>query len=152
MRANKIIELLLLIIMTTACSAKEEMYANKVIRLLQENKIKTEYFTHIVIIPEVGCGGCISEAEHFLQENQEEDILFIFTKVRSEKELRLRHGNILKRKNVIIDKEQEYSANEEEINIYPILIDIRNKDKYVWSFLEPGISYKDILIRMENTP
>ncbi|MBQ8875685.1 MAG: hypothetical protein IJY60_10350 [Bacteroides sp.] len=59
--------------------------------------------------------------------------------------MELRLGKLLNRKNVIIDLEQTYASEKEEINIYPIIMDIRAKDKYEWQFLEPGISYIDVM-------
>lgn len=136
---------LLLFFFVSSCRMEEEKYTAKVLQNLGKDSIDVELYTHIVIIPNVGCSGCISEAEHFFQENEEAPILFIFTKIRSLKELRLQYGKRLERKNVLVDKEQRYASGKEEINIYPIIIDIRDKDRYGWNFLEPGISYKEIL-------
>lgn len=137
--------LFLLVFSVSSCSVNEKQYAEKVLYNLHKDNIDMKLYTHIVIIPNVGCGGCISEAEHFFQENKEENILFVFTKVRSLKELRLQHGEKLERKNVLIDKHQRYASEKEEINIYPIIIDIREKGRGKWNFLEPGVSYQDIL-------
>lgn len=127
-----------------SCAAKEK-YTDKIMNLLLQDGIRAGDYTHVVVIPEAGCGGCISEAEHFFQECKETNILFIFTKVYSEKALRLRLGEDLKRENVLIDKKQLYIADEEEMNIYPIIIDIRGEKELEWRFLEPGISYRDVL-------
>lgn len=134
-----------LVFSVSSCFVNEEKYTEIVLCNLRKDNIDIELYTHIVIIPNVGCGGCISEAEHFFQENKEENILFVFTKVRSLKELRLRHGKKLERKNVLVDKQQRYASEKEEINIYPIIIDIRGKGRCKWDFLEPGVSYQDIL-------
>ena len=128
-----------------SCDSKEEQYADRVVSLLHEKGVEIKDFTHIVIIPGAGCGGCISEAEHFFQEYKDEGILFIFTKVYSIKELRLRLGSHLNRKNVLIDKEQLYISDKEEVNIYPIIIDVRDAGNFDWRFLEPGVSYQRIL-------
>ena len=140
------ISLCLTLISLSSCGTKEEQqYADKVISLLRGKGVETKDFTHVVIIPGAGCGGCISEAEHFFQEYRKESMLFVFTKIYSEKELRLRLGSHLDGKNVLIDKEQLYIADKEEINIYPIIIDIRDAGNFEWRFLEPGISYQSIL-------
>ena len=132
----------------SSCDAKADKYADKVVSLLHKKGFNTKNFTHAVIIPEAGCGGCISEAEHFFQEYKEESMLFVFTKVYSEKELRLRLGNQLNRKNVVIDKEELFIAGKEEINIYPIIIDIRDEENLEWRFLEPGVSYQEVLVTL----
>lgn len=135
----------LIVILFFGCTSKEINYTEKVVSLLYANNINVEDYSFIAIIPEIGCNGCISEAEHFFKENLKKDILFIFTKIQSKKEMELRLGKLLNRKNVIIDLEQTYASEKEEINIYPIIMDIRAKDKYEWRFLEPGISYIDVM-------
>lgn len=141
---------LLFISLFIGCVVHEEDYAQKVVKVLREEKIDVSKFTHVAIIPEEGCGGCISEAEHFFQENVDSAIFFVFTKIRSSKELRLRLGALLNRGNVLLDVEQRCVAQKEDINIYPIIIDVRNDKKYTWLFLEPGISYKSILFELNN--
>lgn len=143
--------LFILLFSISSCTTKEKDYTEKVLRTFIKNNVNIKPYTHIVIIPNIGCGGCISEAEHFFQENKEENILFVFTKIRSLKELRLRHGKDLERNNVLLDEKQQYASDKEEINIYPIIIDIRNKSKYEWHFLEPGISYQEVLNNLNDT-
>ena len=70
---------------------------------------------------------------------------YSITKVYSEKLLRLRLGKLLDRANVYVDKYQSYITDKTEINIYPVIVDIRDKDELEWRFLEPGVSYQDIL-------
>jgi len=51
-------------------------------------------YKYVVLIPKSGCSGCITNAETFFLENSYlEDILFIFTKVQSKKDLRIRVGD-----------------------------------------------------------
>lgn len=147
MRCN-ILFPLLLVLFFFSCSATDD-YADMVLSNLRKADIKIENYSHVVIIPDVGCGGCISEAEHFFKENIKGSFFFIFTKVYSLKELRLRHGDILESKNVLIDVEQEYASLSDEINIYPIIIDVRNTQKPVWKYLEPGISYQDVFKKLK---
>lgn len=123
----------------------EEDYADMVVGKLKEKNINLTNYSHIVVIPELGCGGCISEAENFFRENREQNILFIFTKISSMKEIRLRLGRMIDQKNVLIDNEQLYVSKEEAINVYPIIIDIRYISQKTWCFLEPGVSYRSLL-------
>ncbi|NBH68574.1 hypothetical protein D3Z46_20290 [Bacteroides sartorii] len=146
---NKCLVGLLFAFFFLSCSVKED-YARIVVSNLREEGVNVDSYTHIAIIPEEGCGGCISEAEHFFCENVESDIFFVFTKIRSRKELVLRLGKLLERENVLLDIEQRYVAKKEEMNIYPILIDIRTDDEYTWLFLEPGMSYERILEQFEK--
>ena len=144
MMRNKYLAGLLFTFFFLSCSVKED-YARMVVSNLREEGVNISRYTHIAIIPEEGCGGCISEAEHFFCKNVESEIFFVFTKIRSRKELGLRLGKFLEKENVLLDIEQKYVATKEEINIYPILIDIRKDDDYTWLFLEPGMSYERIL-------
>lgn len=141
---------LLFVSLLTGCNVYEEDYAQRVVKTLREDEIDISKFTHVAIIPEEGCGGCISEAEHFFRENVDSAVFFVFTKIRSKKELRLRLGNLLDRDNVLLDMEQRCVAQKEDMNIYPIIIDVRNDKKYSWLFLEPGISYRSILFEKNN--
>lgn len=127
------------------CSTEEKEYAENVVATLRKNDVNLTEYSHVVVIPNVGCGGCISEAEHFFRENKEQDILFVFTKISSVKSLRLRLGDMINQKNVLIDSKSLYASQKEEINVYPVIIDIRNENKYTWHFLEPGVSYEKIL-------
>lgn len=144
---QSILFLLILSVVTSlsSCVDNKEGYAERIVHQLHNDGINTEKYTHVVIIPESGCGGCISEAEHFFIEYKEQNIYFIFTKVYSEKLLRLRLGKLLDRANVYVDKYQSYITDKTEINIYPVIVDIRDKDELEWRFLEPGVSYQDIL-------
>lgn len=125
------------------CSQGKDNYADSVVGMLEKKIVLTKY-SHIVVIPELGCGGCISEAENFFRENKDQNIYFIFTKISSMKELRLRLGQMIKQKNVLIDIQQLYAPEKEEMNVYPIVIDIRHAVK-TWCFLEPGVSYRNLL-------
>ena len=67
----------------------------------------TYSYQYIMLIPNSGCTGCISEAEYFFKEYKYNDkIIFIFTHVISKKDLRIRMGKEnLQRKNVLIDND-----------------------------------------------
>lgn len=132
-----------------SCSSKKKDYADMVVEKLEKKNIDLTHYSHIVVIPELGCGGCISEAENFFRENVGQNIFFIFTKISSMKEIRLRLGEMINQKNVLIDKKRLYMAEKEEMNVYPIIIDIRCASQKTWCFLEPGISYRE-LIEMPN--
>jgi hypothetical protein len=84
-----------------------------------------EKFKAIVVIPNQGCTGCISEAENYVIENApiREDVVFVFTQIQSLKLLRVKLGNeILKLKNVIFDSENSIKYPDENKIIYPMII------------------------------
>ena len=98
-------------------------------------------YSFIIIIPEEGCSGCISEAEDFYMNNKErQDLFFIFTNISSIKSIKLRVGKDIKdKKNVFLDLDNDFLSEQFNENIYPIVFDIRNKDNITYRFLEPGI-------------
>ena len=144
---NRIFVCLLFImsIILCNCSTQEKRYSENLVTTFKNNDLNLTENYQLFVITNVGCGGCISEAEHFFRENKAQDILFVFTKISSEKSLRLRLGNMINQKNVLIDSECIYASQKEEINVYPVIIDIRNENKYTWRFLDPGVSYETIL-------
>lgn len=89
----------------------------------------TVHYQYIMLIPNSGCTGCISEAEHFFKEyNNRDEILFIFTHVMSNKDLRIRLGKKnIQKENVFIDKNNSFYFEEFEESIYPIVAVIKNK-------------------------
>lgn len=89
----------------------------------------TYSYQYIMLIPNSGCTGCISEAEYFFKEYKDNDkILFIFTHVISKKDLRIRMGKEnLQRKNVLIDNDNQFYFEEFQESIYPIVAVIKNK-------------------------
>ena len=86
-------------------------------------------YQYIMLIPNSGCTGCISDAEYFFKEyNDHEEILFIFTRVISKKDLRIRLGkDNLQRKNVLIDNDNKFYFEKFQESIYPIVAVIKDK-------------------------
>lgn len=125
----------------SSCINTKEKYINEVVSNLKgvENFSFDDYY-YIVIIPESGCGGCISEAESFYIENSENNkIYFIFTQISSVKSLKLRIGQEnINKKNTYIDKENTFLSTNRETNIYPLIFDIRDLNNYSYHFLNPG--------------
>ena len=83
----------------------------------------------ILVIPNGGCNGCITDAELFVSENTlslKNRMLTIFTDVISEKNLGIRVGkNIVKSPYTIMDSDH-LTSNTELIIIYPSIIYLRD--------------------------
>lgn len=81
----------------------------------------------VVILPGLGCHGCIQEGEFFMKENaQNKDIYFVLTSIESLKILQNKIGlKVTEMTNVYLDK-----ANTIKIptinNIYPCIIEVSN--------------------------
>ena len=87
-------------------------------------------YKYVMLIPNSGCTGCISDAEYFFKEyNDKSEILFIFTHIISKKDLRIRvEKEILQRKNVLIDIENRFYFEQFQESIYPIVAVIKDKE------------------------
>lgn len=75
----------------------------------------------ILVVPDAGCNGCISEAEKFVVQNCKtlKNVLFVFTNIKSKKQLKLRVGDsVYYHPMVIIDTINKYADNSSN-NIYP---------------------------------
>lgn len=85
-------------------------------------------YRHIVLVPNGGCPGCVSEAEDYCIRHQADStLLFVFTNFVSRKELRIKLGKtLLERKNVWLDDELNLYFPEYKESIYPALIEVKN--------------------------
>jgi hypothetical protein len=123
--------------------------------LLAIESIKIDSFQWIVILPGLGCHGCIQEAELFMKEYIEnEQILFILTKVESIKILQQKiKFSIKDSKNVYIDRNNIFAIKSEN-GIYPCVIRIENSKMKNYSFQSPGNpafdTLREILKKKEN--
>lgn len=117
----KSIAILLYLISSIACKNQQEYTLDTYFNLDKNIKQRKA----IVVIPNQGCTGCISEAESFVIENAPKlkDVVFVFTQIQSVKLLRVKLGNeVLQQKNVIFDSENSIKYPDENKVIYPMII------------------------------
>lgn len=83
--------------------------------------------TSIVLLPGLGCHGCIQEGEAFLKENVEhKSLFFILTNIESLKLLQHKTGIALhQHSSIYIDKDNEFILPTNH-NIYPCIIQVKN--------------------------
>ena len=82
---------------------------------------------YVLVIPNAGCGGCISEAETFVSNNYHasDSLCSIFTNLKSSKQIKLRFGDsVYYHPNVIIDTSNRFLFKEK--SVYPILIELKD--------------------------
>lgn len=108
------------------------------------------YTRWIVIMPGLGCHGCIQEAEAFMKENVErQDILFVLTSISSLKILQQKIGVQVKDlPNVYIDREEAFmlpTAN----NIYPCIVRIESGKIVAHEFQSP--SNRGAFMKLQDT-
>jgi hypothetical protein len=106
----------------------------------------SQCYDYVVILPGSGCKGCITEGELFFKDNQaNENILFVLTKIHSLKTLSHKVGfDIKKSKNVHLDLENKIVPYD---NIYPILIkyDCNKLEINGIEYQKPGVNVFDQL-------
>ncbi|MBW8683886.1 hypothetical protein [Chitinophaga rhizophila] len=131
MRLRIILCCLMLSMITLSC---EQTDANKEGTIIEDGikelKLKPQY-DWLVIMPGLGCRGCIQEAEAFMRDYLDKpEILFVLTKVQSLKILEQKIGKELhSRQNVYIDK-QGYFDIPTNNTIYPCIVQL-DKGKVV---------------------
>ncbi len=88
--------------------------------------LKLNMVDYILIVPNQGCGGCITYAEEFYNKNKESDNLyFIFTQIASLKNIKSKLK--LNSSNTYIDAKNSFvKFFPEDMKIYPCLIAIVN--------------------------
>lgn len=109
------------------------------IRLKQDfTESRLDSLSFIVIIPEEGCGGCITIAEDFYNNfSSKDDILFIFTNVLSVKTLL--YKITVNDNNTIIDRNNEYiSIIPTGKRIYPFILAMRDGQARAMISQSPG--------------
>lgn len=92
----------------------------------------------IVVLPGLGCKGCIQEGEEFLKNYVSYDnILFVLTKVESIKLLQQKVGhNLVGRSNIIIDHTDSFELPSKN-SIYPLIIELDNSKMKAYQFQSP---------------
>lgn len=129
----KFIGLFVLAIIFLVCCTNNDYCTAIQLRLNNDSAIELNHYESVVIIPGSGCTGCISAAEYYFIENcNDNKILFILTNFISEKSMSIRLGgkDNIDRSNVIVDKNNNYYLSEFEERIYPIHFKVKDMVLY----------------------
>lgn len=124
---NIIYAILILGIFFTSCSESDSEVLSNVNLYLEENFAKNlDSVKFIVVIPEQGCGTCITQAENFYNEfSQNDDIVFVFCNVISNKILK--HKVNINYDNTVFDYDNEFlSLLPQNKQIYPCVFVMKN--------------------------
>jgi hypothetical protein len=113
-----------LMLMNASCK-KEGDYKNFMEETLEEKfGSSLNNYKSILIVPSVGCSGCISDTEHFIKQNINSlsNVKVIFTKINSKKILKHNIGDsIYYNKKVFVDSNNIFAYNTGK-TIYPALV------------------------------
>ena len=136
---NWIVILLLICISCQSETSRFQAYIQDNGYLELSSKIK-----YIVIIPSVGCGGCISYMEEFYRNNKELDsVIYVFTNFISKKMLSLKIGAKLSSNTYLDEKNIVMNYYPDDKKIYPCILELsqgRIKSVHYQSPFEDGIS------------
>lgn len=121
-----------------SCKQKiEEVEKKFLTSVIDEIKIDEKY-EWIVILPGLGCHGCIQEGEFFMKKNiSNTKILFVLTNISSLKILQQKVGiKINDHSNVFVDRNNRFKLPTENA-IYPCIIQIKQGEILQYSFQSP---------------
>jgi hypothetical protein len=127
------------IVMVSSCHKSPEKvernFLSKAIERIDENH-NSQW---IVVLPGLGCHGCIQEAEVFMQQYiTDRRVLFVLTKISSLKILQQKtEVRIDEHPNIYVDRENLFSIPTDN-GIYPCIVYMKNGKMGDHSFQSPG--------------
>lgn len=110
---------------------------------IEQSDITKEY-DKILVIPGAGCHGCITSAEFFVKDHIQEydNVLFVFTSVKSVKVLKMKLGNeMMDRRNVQLDLDNVFFNYKIKEAIYPVVVYLKNKRVCHIEYVSPENKY-----------
>ncbi|EOR95314.1 hypothetical protein ADIARSV_1509 [Arcticibacter svalbardensis MN12-7] len=127
-------------IITSFISCKktqDQVEKEQLINAINQTQINENY-RWIVVLPGLGCHGCIQEGEAFMRDHiKDNDILFVLTKISSLKILQQKIGmKITEQANVYIDKKDIFSISTDN-GIYPCIIKMEEGKVSTHEFQSP---------------
>lgn len=117
----------ILSVLFICCKKNEkEIETERLTTAIKQTKVITN-FKWIVILPGLGCHGCIQEGEAFMRDNiNHTDIMFVLTKISSLKILQQKTGiKMIEHSNIHIDQKDEFNILTDN-SIYPCIIRMEN--------------------------
>lgn len=134
---NLIITVLLLILVESCKKDNKKVEAEFFASSITKTHIK-DSVKWIVILPGLGCTGCIQEAELFMQENVgNKEILFVLTKIESLKILQKKINITIKEhSNIYIDRERIFDIPTYN-TIYPCIVQLEGGKIKTHEFQSP---------------
>lgn len=139
MKSATITIVILILFISTSCKKGEKEIETNYIESIQKKGVLNDSIKWIVILPGLGCHGCIQEGEVFMRENiTNREIFFVLTRIESLKILQQKieidlkaHGNV-------------YFENEEDLTlptnnrVYPCIVYLDNGEIISHEFQSPG--------------
>ncbi len=125
---KKSIFCLFLLVLSFSCTSnwkKESKALQSLVEKVTNSHLDIDGFSGVMIIPLNGCSSCITISSKFASENAKElkNVLFLFTEIRSTKELKVRFNLEPNNQNIIFDTENfitESNLNFTNVGIYTL--------------------------------
>lgn len=138
-RIVKAIALLISVILLASC--KENAASSEresLTSALDALKIDTQLYDWIVVLPGLGCHGCIQDGEYFMQQNVENPkIFYVLTNLSSLKIFQQKTGITIKNHpNIFVDRENLFVVPTNN-SIYPCVIQLREGEIAEHTFQSP---------------
>jgi len=130
---------LLFLFLTVSCQQNSEKIEKDIFtKAIERLKIDDKY-QWLVVLPGLGCHGCIQEGEYFMKTHiDDERILYVLTKVSSLKILQQKTEiRIDEHSNIFIDRENLFQIPTSN-TIYPCVIQLKNGKVFSHSFQNPS--------------
>jgi len=144
---------LVLFFTISSCYQKNEQEAEKdyITDLLKHIHL-ADNVHWVVLLPGLGCHGCIQEGEQFMKDNvNNRDIYFVLTRIESLKILQNKIGIELKNQpNIYADKDNRINIPGDH-NIYPCIVQLNKGDIKTYEFQSPenGQAFANLQARLE---
>ena len=116
--------LIILIVFTSACEKKSRSVSDIEFAMKISGKESYSQKEVILIVPNAGCEGCVTEAENFIMNyiSTELNWQVVFTQISSKKTLKLKLGeDIYHHENVYIDSSNHFYQNS-LISLFPTVV------------------------------
>lgn len=128
----------IILIITGSCKkSANEIEKKHLMTAIDQAKVSND-IRWIVILPGLGCHGCIQEAEVFMRDHiKNMEILFVLTKISSLKILQQKIGvQISEYPNVYIDLKNEFDIPTDN-SIYPCIVQLKDGKMVEHEFQSP---------------
>lgn len=126
------------VFMVSCKGGSEKVEKDFLTNTLEQLKIDQAY-EWVVILPGLGCHGCIQEGEFFMKKNiSNTKILFVLTNISSLKILQQKIGiKINDHHNIFVDRDNRFKLPTENA-IYPCIIQVKNGEILQYAFQSPN--------------
>jgi len=141
MKKKYLIIISVFLVLTSCKKTTKDIERTYLVSWLEESNIDSSKFNWIVILPGLGCSGCIQEGEEFMKNSIENSqILFVLTKVESLKILQKKVDIKIKNySNIYVDNTEGFDIPTNN-SIYPCVVYLENSKVKSHEFQAPGNS------------